>query len=190
VKMDDGEIIREYKAGLNKNNMITVLADRNCCTRKEMAQWLVDHGQEVDKRLLREYPKRKKPEPEQEEKFEEILDSVDAGMREPEIIPDIPDVPDQAVKADAGKLRLTLVPTQIIYDIAEIREYGNAKYPDGGPDNWKRVDPQRYRDAAFRHFLKYIEDPKGVDQESGKLHRKHLECNLAFLAALEAENDD
>ncbi len=91
----------------------------------------------------------------------------------------------QSAKADAGKPRLTLVPTQIIYDIAEVREYGNRKYPDGGPDNWKQVEAQRYRDAAFRHFLAYITDPESVDQESGIKHRKHLECNLAFLAEME-----
>lgn len=94
-------------------------------------------------------------------------------------------VRDQSVKADEGKLQLTLVPTSIIYDIAEVRMYGVSKYPDGGPDNWKAVEPERYRDAAFRHFLKYIEDPQSIDPESGILHRKHLECNLAFLAELE-----
>ena len=95
----------------------------------------------------------------------------------------------QAYKADAGKLQLTLVPLQIIYDIAAVRMYGNAKYPDGGPDNWKRVEPQRYRDAAFRHFLAYLADPAGVDEESGLLHRWHLECNLAFLAELEGDHE-
>ena len=78
-----------------------------------------------------------------------------------------------------------LIVIQIIYDIAEVREYGNNKYPDGGPDNWKRVEAQRYRDAAFRHFLKYIKDPESIDPESGIKHRKHLECNLAFLAEME-----
>lgn len=91
----------------------------------------------------------------------------------------------QSAKADAGKPRLTLVPMKIMFDIAEVREYGNRKYPDGGPDNWKKVTADRYREAAFRHFLKYIDDPAGVDEESGIKHRKHLECNLAFLAELE-----
>ena len=35
---------------------------------------------------------------------------------------------DQQAKADAGKLELDLVPTQIIRDIAEVRMYGNQKY--------------------------------------------------------------
>lgn len=97
------------------------------------------------------------------------------------------DATDQTAKADAGKPKLSLVPTQIIYDIAAVREYGCNKYPDGGKDNWKKVEPQRYRDAAYRHFLAYIKDPESVDKESGLPHRWHLECNLAFLAELEAE---
>lgn len=91
----------------------------------------------------------------------------------------------QSAKADAGKPRLTLVPRKIIWAIASIRMYGNAKYPDGGPDNWKRVEPQRYRDAAFRHFLAYLDDPKGVDEESGLPHIWHLATNIAFLIEME-----
>lgn len=94
---------------------------------------------------------------------------------------------DQTAKEDYGKAKLTLVPTRIIYDIAAVREYGCEKYHD--PDNWRRVEVERYRDAAFRHFLKYIEDPAGVDPESGLPHRWHLECNLAFLAELEGEDE-
>ena len=55
----------------------------------------------------------------------------------------------------------------------------------GDADNWKQVEAQRYRDAAYRHFLAYIKDPESVDPESGIKHRKHLECNLAFLAEME-----
>ena len=94
---------------------------------------------------------------------------------------------DQAAKADAGKLQLTLVPRQIIRDIARVRTYGNNKYPEGGPENWKRVEPERYRDAAFRHFLAYLDDPDGVDPESGLKHLAHLACNVAFLCELEKE---
>lgn len=96
----------------------------------------------------------------------------------------------QRAKADAGKLRLTLVPSQIIYEIAKIREYGVEKYPEGGTDNWMDVDPQRYRDAAYRHFLAYIKDPYGVDSESGLKHLSHLACNIAFLCELEGSDHD
>ena len=59
----------------------------------------------------------------------------------------------QEAKADSGKAKLSLVPRQIIWDIAAIREYGNNKYPEGGPDNWKTVEIERYRDALYRHFF-------------------------------------
>ena len=74
-------------------------------------------------------------------------------------------MPDQIVKADDGKVRPSLVPSSLIRAVARIREYGVKKY--GDPENWRKVEPQRYRDAAFRHFLAYIKDPAGVDPESG-----------------------
>ena len=92
----------------------------------------------------------------------------------------------QIAKADDGKEQLTLVPTRIIHDVCVIRMYGNEKY--GDPDNWKQVEPERYRDAAYRHFLKYIEDPPGVDDESGYPHLWHLACNVAFLCEMEDEH--
>ena len=86
-------------------------------------------------------------------------------------------------KADKGKPRLPLVPVEIIRAIARVREFGTEKYKD--PDNWKTVSKERYRDAAFRHMLSYIEDPSGVDEESGLSHHYHLACNIAFLCELE-----
>lgn len=91
---------------------------------------------------------------------------------------------DQTAKADVGKLQLTLVPRQIIREIAQVRMYGCEKYPEGGPENWRQVSPQRYRDAAARHFLAYLDNPDGVDPESGLPHLSHLCCNLAFLCEL------
>ncbi len=90
---------------------------------------------------------------------------------------------DQTVKTDAGKLRLTLVPRKIIWAIAAIREYGCKKYND--PENWRRVEIERYRDAAFRHFMAYLDDPSGADEESGLPHLYHLACNIAFLCELQ-----
>ena len=92
---------------------------------------------------------------------------------------------DYHAKQDFGKAKLSLVPRRIIWDVAAIREYGNNKYPDGGPDNWKGVEPERYRDAAYRHFLGYLDDPKSVDSESGLPHLWHLACNIAFLCEME-----
>ena len=90
---------------------------------------------------------------------------------------------DQSIKADNGKPQLTLVPNRIIYDIAAIRMYGTQKYKD--PENWKRVEKERIRDAAYRHWLAYLDDPHGVDPESGYPHLWHLACNIAFLCEFE-----
>lgn len=89
----------------------------------------------------------------------------------------------QEAKADYGKAELSLVPRRIIWDIAAIRMYGTEKYHD--PDNWKKVEPERYRNAAFRHFLAYLDDPHGADKESGFPHLWHLACNIAFLCEME-----
>ena len=89
----------------------------------------------------------------------------------------------QDAKADAGKIRPTLVPVELIEDVARIRQYGIEKY--GDPDNWKKVDISRYRDAAYRHWLAYVRDPESVDEESGFPHYMHLACNIAFICYME-----
>ena len=91
-------------------------------------------------------------------------------------------VNNQEAKADAGKLQIRLVPTQIIRDIAQVREYGVEKYKD--PDNWKRVELERYIDAMLRHTLAFLDDPFGVHEESGIPHYKHAECNWAFISEI------
>lgn len=92
---------------------------------------------------------------------------------------------EQAVKADAGKLRLTLVPHEVIRAIARVRMYGTEKY--GDTENWRRVKVERYRDALLRHTLAYLEEPQGVDEESGLHHWEHMACNIAFIAEMETE---
>ena len=95
---------------------------------------------------------------------------------------------DKTAKADAGKPQLTLVPRKIIWAIARVREYGCKKYPEGGVDNWKQVEKERYRDAMMRHMLQYLDDPDGVDEESGIKHLHHLACNVAFLCEMEQDS--
>ena len=57
--MDDGEIIRDYRAAKNKKEQVGVLADLNGVTEKQMATFLADNGEEVDGRYL----KKKAPAP-------------------------------------------------------------------------------------------------------------------------------
>ena len=94
---------------------------------------------------------------------------------------------DQEAKADAGKLPMNLVPTQIVRDIAEVRQYGNEKY--GDPDNWRKVEKLRYVAALERHLLAYKDylngDDDGLDKESKIEHYKHMACNMAFICEME-----
>ena len=100
---------------------------------------------------------------------------------------EIPIIPreESSAKYDNGKIRPSLVPPEIIEQIAKVREYGVEKYND--PENWRKVEPQRYWDAVLRHTLAAWDDWQATDPESGLLHIAHIACNLAFL--LEQIND-
>lgn len=87
-------------------------------------------------------------------------------------------------KADQGKPRPTLVPVSLIWAVMAIREFGTQKYKD--PDNWRQVEPQRYKDALYRHWLAYVGGEER-DPESGYPHLWHCACNLAFLIEMEGE---
>lgn len=89
------------------------------------------------------------------------------------------DVKNQSAKADSGKPTLSLVPKQIIYEIEKVRSFGVKKYKE--PDNWKRVEKERYHEALLRHTLAVWEDINARDKESGLLHLSHIACNVAFL---------
>ena len=90
----------------------------------------------------------------------------------------------QSAKADAGKLPISLVPTQIVRDIAEVRRFGDIKYKSS--DNWKTVEMRRYVDALLRHALEFVDNPDSVDPESGIPHYKHMACNMAFICEMMA----
>lgn len=89
---------------------------------------------------------------------------------------------EQVNKADYGKPKVSQVPMQFVRDVAIIKEYGTAKY--GSPDGWRTVEVERYIDAFGRHALAFLEEPYGVDEESGLPHLWHAECNAAFLSEM------
>ena len=95
---------------------------------------------------------------------------------------------DQNAKRDSGKVEITLVPMDMVETAAVVRMFGNAKYPQGGADNWKQVDVERYRNALFRHLFQYLREPYGIDQESGLPHWYHVTCNVAFITQKEMES--
>lgn len=90
---------------------------------------------------------------------------------------------DQSIKKDSGKLRISLVPTDIIRAIATVRMYGTDKYGDS--ESWANVEAQRYLDAMLRHMLAVWDDIDSVDKESGLPHLWHVACNVAFLIAIQ-----
>lgn len=127
-----------------------------------------------------------------DEDMKEWIKSLDKPIEEEilkeqvqDFIEIVKETTDYHAKQDYGKAKLSLVPRRIIWDVAAIREYGNNKYPDGGPNNWRSVKSERYKDAAYRHFLRYLDDSKAVDSESGLPHLWHLACNIAFLCEME-----
>lgn len=85
----------------------------------------------------------------------------------------------QEAKSDSGKPRPSLVPPALIRGVDAIREYGCRKYSD--PENWRKVEPQRYWEATLRHALAAWDNWQAVDEESGMPAIWHMACNLAFL---------
>lgn len=91
----------------------------------------------------------------------------------------------QSAKADADKPILSLVPKQIIYEIEKVRAFGSKKYKD--PNNWKKVELERYHQALLRHTLAVWDDINAKDKESGLLHLSHMATNIAFILELMSE---
>lgn len=89
---------------------------------------------------------------------------------------------DQTIKADKGKLDLTLVSPTLIEEVAKVRMYGVAKYRER--DNWRLVEPERYEAALYRHWLSYLNGEE-TDPESGLSHLSHIACNVMFLMEVE-----
>ena len=86
------------------------------------------------------------------------------------------------VKHDAGKPRFSLMPGYRAWApiVAVLQWAVDVKgYP---AHNWQlATDTGRYRDALARHFAAWLDDPRGVDAESGLSHLAHMGCCLLFL---------
>ena len=93
---------------------------------------------------------------------------------------------EQQPKADQGKPHPSYVPVALIEGVMAVREYGNQKYHD--PDNWRRVEPERFWDATLRHVLKAWHNPYSIDKESGLPNLWHIATNVAFLIEMGEKN--
>ena len=85
---------------------------------------------------------------------------------------------DQSKKFDNGKLRMELIPTSAYKALGNVLTFGAKKY---SPNSWRSVEVERYVGALLRHLCAYLDDPYGVDEESGLHHSEHLLTNAMFI---------
>lgn len=88
------------------------------------------------------------------------------------------------VKGDSGKPRWSLLPWKQVKQVVEVLTFGAIKYPSA--DNWKKVEPERYKDAMLRHITAWLSGDK-LDEETGKSHLAHAGCCLLFLMFFDDE---
>lgn len=87
------------------------------------------------------------------------------------------------VKHDQEKVRLELIPPELIFGVGEILTFGAKKY---GDRNWERgMEWGRVYGALQRHLNAWWSGEE-TDAETGKSHLWHAGCCLAFLMAYEA----
>lgn len=70
--MSDHEILTSYREAKNKFKQLAILAELNACSNKEMAKFLMDAGEEVDRRYIGHLKPVPQEEPVEEVPFEEI----------------------------------------------------------------------------------------------------------------------
>lgn len=98
--------------------------------------------------------------------------------------------PTKGIKHDQGKPDLSLIPSDVLWEVAEVLTHGAAVY---GKYNWtKGFDYTRLQAAVLRHINQWA---RGIekDVDSGKSHLTHALCGLMMLRAMEIRglgNDD
>lgn len=85
-------------------------------------------------------------------------------------------------KFDAGKVRLDLIPPELLFGVGSVLTFGATKYGDRNWENgikWSRVFA-----ALMRHMWAWWKGEK-LDPETGMSHLWHAGCCVAFLIAYE-----
>lgn len=83
-----------------------------------------------------------------------------------------------ALKADTGKVPMSLLPRSALVAEAEVLAFGAKKY---AAHNWRKgMVWSRLADAALRHLTAWI-DGEDTDPETGLSHLAHLRCCAGFL---------
>lgn len=93
-------------------------------------------------------------------------------------------------KYDTGKVRMELLSSKAITELAKVLTFGASKYD---ANNWRKgIAWTRVIGAVKRHMAAF-EDGVDKDEESGLSHIAHAMCGLMFLLEFEqthAELDD
>lgn len=85
-------------------------------------------------------------------------------------------------KDDQGKLRMDLVPVDVIHAMATVLTDGANRY---GERNWEQgMAWSRPYAALLRHITDWWEG-EDIDPDSGRPHLWHATCCIAFLTAYE-----
>lgn len=119
------------------------------------------------------------PTPEQFEAMQEL-----ANLHQDEYQPNS----QGGIKFDSKKARPTLLLKSMphaVQEVIDVLELGARKY---APDNWKKVENERYHDAMLRHVLSYLGGEVN-DPETSKHHLAHAVCNMLFLIQKEEESN-
>lgn len=88
----------------------------------------------------------------------------------------------RGTKLDDGKVRMDLLPPELLFGVAKVLEFGANKYAER---NWEKgMDWGRIFGALMRHMWAWWKGEK-VDPETGYSHLWHAATNIAFLIAYE-----
>lgn len=105
------------------------------------------------------------------------MDPMSTNPKDQRILPEPPPV---AVKNDAGKAPLSMLPIEGLREAAKAFAYGAKKYSRGNFRSssmaWSRLT-----DAALRHITSFA-NGEWIDPESGNSHLSHALASLMMLA--------
>lgn len=92
-----------------------------------------------------------------------------------------------AIKHDSEKVRLDLLSTIALVEIAKVMTFGARKYND---HNWRNgFKWSRLLGAALRHLFAFV-GGEDKDPETGLSHLAHAGCCIMFLLEHEAVHKD
>lgn len=85
---------------------------------------------------------------------------------------------DRALRFNAGKNRLDLVPHSLIENVGHVMTFGATKY---APNNWRLGMEWSKCIGSLKRHLNEFERGVDIDPETGCLHMAHIATNAAFL---------